>query len=90
MFFSGGEGPVVGVGGKCKSAPSGCPNESLVPLRIKATNMPIRNKATAAGGRWNPEKQLWFVSYCQVVGTELEKYIDVDGLDNKPESNLFC
>ena len=52
--------------------------------------MPIRNKATAAGGRWNPEKQLWFVSYCQVVGTELEKYIDVDGLDNKPESNLFC
>ena len=60
------------------------PNEALVPLRIKATNMPIRNKATAAGGRWNPEKQFWFVSYGQVVGTELEKYIDVDGLDNKP------
>ena len=78
----------MGVGGKCKSAPSDCPNESLVPLRIKATNMPIRNKAKAAGGRWNPEKQLWFVSYGQAVGTELKKYIDVDGLDKPSESTL--
>jgi hypothetical protein len=59
-------------------------NDTLVPLRIEATNMAIRNKAKAAGGRWNPEKRLWFVSYGHVVGTALEKYIDVDGLDKKP------
>ncbi|HEY6874304.1 MAG TPA: DUF5710 domain-containing protein [Geobacteraceae bacterium] len=45
--------------------------------------MPIRNKAKTAGARWNPEKRLWFVSYGKVVGTELEKYIDIDGSDNK-------
>lgn len=43
--------------------------------------MAARNKAKEAGGRWNPEKHLWFVSYGNVVGTTLEKYIDVDGLD---------
>ncbi|GAM07882.1 hypothetical protein OR1_00151 [Geobacter sp. OR-1] len=56
-------------------------NDTLVPLRINAKDMAIRNKAKAAGGRWNPEKQLWFVSYGNVVGTALEKYIDVDGFD---------
>jgi len=42
-------------------------NVTLVPLRIKATDMAIRNKAKAAGGRWNPDKLLWYVSYGQVV-----------------------
>ncbi len=56
-------------------------NGTLVPLRISARDMAARNKAKEAGGRWNPEKQLWFVSYGNVVGTVLEKYIDVDGLD---------
>lgn len=56
-------------------------NETLVPLRIKATDISTRNKAKAAGGRWNPEKQLWYVSYGQVMGTSLEKHIDVDGFD---------
>jgi hypothetical protein len=50
---------------------------------IAASNMPIRSKAKFAGARWNPEKQLWYLNYGQVVGTELEKYIDVDGFDNK-------
>jgi hypothetical protein len=53
-------------------------NDSLVPLRIIS-------KVKEAGGRWNPEKQLWFVSYGKVVGTALEKHIDVDGL-NKCET----
>lgn len=59
-------------------------NDTLVSLLIEPSNMTIRNKAKAAGGRWNPEKQLWYVSYGQVVGTALEKYIYVDGLDNTP------
>ncbi|HEY6871789.1 MAG TPA: hypothetical protein VI298_03565 [Geobacteraceae bacterium] len=58
-------------------------NDTLVPLRIAATNVAIRNKAKTAGARWNPEKRLWFVSYGKVVGTELEKYIDIDGSNNK-------
>jgi hypothetical protein len=57
--------------------------DTLVSLRIKATNVEIRNKAKSAGGRWNPEKKLWFVRYGNVAGTELEKYIDVDGMDDR-------
>lgn len=36
-------------------------DDSLVPLRIEAFDMPLRLQAKAAGGRWNPEKKLWFV-----------------------------
>ncbi len=55
--------------------------DTLVPLRIKPNDLAARNKVKSVGGRWNPEKQLWFVSYGNVVGTALEKYIDVDGFD---------
>lgn len=55
--------------------------EILVPLRISAKDMTSRNKVKAVGGRWNPEKQLWYVSYGKIVGTPLEKYIDVYGFD---------
>jgi len=44
--------------------------------------MPIRNKSKAVGAKWNPEKQMWFVSFGKVAGTEFEKHIDVDGFDN--------
>ena len=37
--------------------------ETFVPLRIKAEDMPARTQAKAAGGRWNPEKKVWFVKY---------------------------
>lgn len=56
-------------------------NDTLVPLRISAKEVALRNKAKAAGGRWNPEKQLWYVIYGKIVGTALEKHIDVDGFD---------
>jgi len=46
--------------------------DTIVPLRVAASNMLIRSKAKSAGARWNPEKQLWYVSYSHVVGTELE------------------
>ena len=35
-------------------------------------------QAKAAGGRWNPEKQLWFAKYGKIAGTPLEKHIQVD------------
>lgn len=56
---------------------------TIVALRIVASNMAMRKIAKAAGAKWNPEKQLWFLKYGQVAGTELEKYIDVDGFDNR-------
>jgi hypothetical protein len=49
-----------------------------VPLRIEAVDMPMRFQAKAAGGRWNPEKQLWFVKYGKIAGTSLEKHIHID------------
>jgi len=52
--------------------------ETLVPLRIEAADMAMRTQAKAAGGRWNPEKQRWFVKYGKIAGTPLEKHIQVD------------
>lgn len=49
--------------------------ETLVPLRIAATDIPMRAQAKAAGGRWNPEKQRWFVKYGKIAGTPLEKHL---------------
>lgn len=50
----------------------------LVPLRIEGYELEIRAKAKAAGAKWNPEKQLWFVRYGNIVGTSLENYLQVD------------
>jgi hypothetical protein len=52
--------------------------DMLVPLRIEAADMPLRLQAKAAGGRWNPEKKLWFVKYGKIAGTLLEKHIHID------------
>jgi hypothetical protein len=52
--------------------------DTVVPLHIQAADMPMRTQVKAAGGRWNPEKKLWFVKYGKVVGTPLEKHIYVD------------
>jgi hypothetical protein len=51
---------------------------TLVPLRIEVADMPTRLQAKAAGGRWNPEKKLWFVKYGKIAGTPLEKHIHID------------
>jgi len=52
--------------------------DTLVSLHIKAIDMQARLQAKAAGGRWSPEKQLWFVKYGNIAGTALEKHIQVD------------
>ena len=52
--------------------------DTLVPLRIKATDIPMRLQAKAAGGRWNPGKRLWFVKYGKIAGTLLEKHLHID------------
>jgi hypothetical protein len=51
---------------------------SMVALQIEGYQMELRAQAKAAGGRWNPEKQLWLVKYGNIAGTSLEKHIQVD------------
>jgi hypothetical protein len=52
--------------------------DTFVPLRIEATDIPMRSQAKAAGGRWAPGKRLWFVKYGKIAGTPLEKHIHID------------
>jgi len=52
--------------------------DCLVPLHIEGYETELRAKAKAAGGRWNPEKQLWYVRYVKISGTTLEKHIHID------------
>lgn len=65
--------------------------DTLVPLRIEGYENELRAQAKAAGARWNPEKQLWFVQYGKIVGTLLEKHMQVDEKDNngKPKKHLY-
>jgi lipoprotein NlpI len=67
------------------------PQIFLVSLRIEASNMSLRTQAKAVGARWNPGMQLWFVKYEKIVGTTLEKHIQVDAKDNhrKPIKHLY-
>jgi hypothetical protein len=61
----------------------------LFALKVKKKR--YRQKQNAAGGRWNPEKQLWFVQYGKIAGTQLEKHIQADENDNdgKPKKRLY-
>jgi hypothetical protein len=52
--------------------------DTLVPLRIDAFDMQSRSQVKTVGGRWDPEKKLWFVKYGKISGTSLEKHIQVD------------
>ena len=56
--------------------------DTLVPLRIEGYEKELRAQAKAAGARWNPDKQFWFVQYGKIVGTQLEKHIQLDEGDN--------
>lgn len=53
-------------------------HDALVPLCIAASDMPLRAKVKAAGGKWKPEEQLWFVRYGAIAGSPLEKHIHID------------
>jgi hypothetical protein len=52
--------------------------DTVVALQIEAYDMKMRAQAKTAGGRWNPEKKLWFVKYGEIVGTPLERHLYVD------------
>lgn len=66
--------------------PSRYATEDIVPLRILASDMLLRTMVKAAGGRWNPEKQLWFVKYGSIAGGPLENHINIDKSKNQEQS----
>lgn len=56
-------------------------SDVLVPVRIEASNMALRAQVKAVGGKWNPEKLLWFVTYGKIAGSPLEKHLHIDDKD---------
>lgn len=53
-------------------------DEDVVPLLVNFSEMELREKLKDAGGRWNPEEKLWYVSYGPIRGTVLEDRIMTD------------
>jgi hypothetical protein len=43
--------------------------ESLLKLSIAVSDMALRAKARAAGDKWMPEEQLWYMRYGKITGT---------------------
>lgn len=52
--------------------------DTLVAVKIEGYEIDLRKKIKEAGGKWNPDKRLWYVRYGTIAGTELEKHIYVD------------
>lgn len=53
-------------------------DEDIVPVQVNFSELDLREKLKAAGGRWDPEVKLWHVTYRPIRGTELEERIPVD------------
>ena len=66
--------------------PSKYDHNALVPLRIEASNLLLRTKVKAAGGKWFPDELLWYVRYGAIVGGPLEKHIHICNLKNQVNS----
>ena len=63
---------------KAWAPPAYYQENEIVPVRIGFNENDLRNKARAAGGRWNPDAKLWFIPFGRIKGTELEKHIVLD------------
>ena len=64
-----------------KSAPKENRGVSRVSLKIEGYETELRMKVKEAGGKWKPEKRLWYVRYGKISGTTLGKHIYVDAMD---------
>ena len=52
----------------------------LVPVRVRYNETDLKNMAKTAGGKWSPEKRLWFIPFGHIKGTDLEKHIVLDAI----------
>jgi len=55
--------------------------DTVVALKIEGYETELRKKVKEAGGKWHPDKRLWYVRFGNVSGTALEKHIYVDTTD---------
>lgn len=60
------------------------PVNALVPLHVPASDMRLRAMVKTVGGRWDPEKKLWFVRYGTIADGPLENHIHVEKSDKQP------
>jgi len=47
----------------------------VVCLRVAASELEVRQQVKGTGGKWNPQLEVWELSYEQVVALHLEKRI---------------
>lgn len=52
--------------------------DTLVAIKVEGYETELRKLVKDAGGKWKPEKKLWYVRYGNIKGTPLEKHIYVD------------
>lgn len=62
-------------------------DEETVPMIVNFSEVDLREKLKAAGGRWNPEAKLWYVPYGSIRGTELEERIMLDFIKGRRGHN---
>ena len=53
-------------------------DNARVPVRIAFPEEELKEKAKAAGGRWDPKAKLWFVPFGKIKGGILERHIVLD------------
>lgn len=46
-------------------------NDHIVPLRVAFADVAVRQRVKQAGGKWNPDRQVWELRYEQVLELEL-------------------
>lgn len=59
------------------SLPCGFGKRRLYPYIVNFSEMNLREKLKAAGGRWDPEEKLWLVKYGSIAGGPLENHIHI-------------
>jgi len=49
--------------------------DKALPVRIPWNETELRNRARAAGGRWDPNKKVWLLSYESILDLGLESRV---------------
>lgn len=60
--------------------PSKFSDDMQVPVRIAYVESALKTLAKGAGGKWDPQKKLWFIPFGKIKGTILEKHIILDAV----------
>ncbi|MFQ5633634.1 MAG: hypothetical protein ACE5I1_33130 [bacterium] len=55
--------------------PKRIPMNKIVNLQISIEEVELRNRVKKAGGKWNPEKQVWYLPYRDVLEVGLKERI---------------